>query len=55
MTLALVDDSAVYSCVFLARSPFQTRLRQEAILNTLADPNPSDIPGSDIYQPLPHW
>jgi hypothetical protein len=38
------------------RDPFQrTDKGRATILIVLADPNPSGIPGSDIYQPLTHW
>ena len=39
----------------LARPISADRRGLATILIVLADPNPSGIPGSDIYQPLPHW
>jgi len=39
----------------LARPISEDLQGRATILIVLADPNPSGIPGSDIYQPLPHW
>jgi len=41
--------------IWLARPVSEDRQGRTTILIVLADPNPSGIPGSDIYQPLPHW
>ena len=40
--------------IWLARPASEDTRGRAAILIVLADPNPSGIPGSDIYQPLPH-
>ena len=55
-----VDSAVGIRCdeenrIWLARPVSEDRQGQATILIVLADPNPSGIPGSDIYQPLPHW